>query len=606
MKVKAKLVFGFIFSLLCVSVFAQEVTDSVVQSVEENAASEIEAAQIDVVETVEETVLSEVEAGVVEGESVAADENAASVAAVTEVTESAVFDLSKIEVLKPHSMSETVDGTAGIVVETDVINADVYLNGNFQGKTDLEVTNLLPGMYVLEVKKNGYQDKIFQIEVQPGVSATFKIGMTELLGTLTLKNLKPGINIQIDGYQFKKILTVAENQKSFTQTLKPGRYFISFSKFGFESSQVQVYVNAFEDTEVKVQMNEIQMMVTGLRANRKTINPEYNNIYGKVIFTFFVSASSPMEAYIVDERGNEVWRTEWESFDTWKQGFVWDGSYKDIGSKVPDGKYNVHISSDHFEYTLGINVNRNVHYPLLTPTAVGSGIGDLPALYGYSEPYFAPFVTAAPMGKLENGQFSFYDVKTTAGFIINGGRGREFTLTGNLNPGYGNGFIGGFSTAIKFYGIAPLNEKGSSLSLGLLLRYGFTNAPFANMTGVDVGNGLGGGLLFNLDGKYLNGGLSSQFIFGSQNGLLNKKDNLWKNGATFSVKMGNTVRTDFWCALCSYFGEETSWVKALDSGVDLKFMLGQSNALFDMNFNYTNIFGSTQFFTQSFGLYYLF
>ena len=591
MNVKFSFLFVLLFGLLFVPVFAQEV-----ESVNEN----------EIIENENNLVLE----SAFDGENSVISENEGTdvefTAEETSESDELAFDLAKLVLLESSLMTKSEDGSAGIIVKTDIKNADIYLNGNFQGRTDLEVMNLLPGMYVMEVKKNGFRDEIFQIEVKSGIISTFSVNLTELKGTLTLKNLLPGTKVQVDGYQYRKIITANENESVYKLNLVPGRYFLTFSKFGYESTQSQIYVNAFEDTELKVQLNEMEMLISGLRASRKTINPEYKNIYGKVVFTFFVSASSPLSAFIEDDNGNEVWRTDWKEFTTWKQGFEWDGSYQDIGKKVPDGNYTVHISSDHFDYTMVIIVNRGSKYPLLTPTAAGSGIGTLPALFSYSEPYFAPFVTVAPDVHLADGTFNFYDVKTSAGFISKGSRNREFSLVGNLNPGYSDGFIGGFSTSLKFYGTAILDENNTNLCLGLLLRYGLSNAAFANMTGIDTGNGLGGGLLVNVDGKYVGTGLSSQFIFGSQTGLLNKKDNLWKNGVTFSVKLGNTVRADLWGALCSYFGEESSWTKAIDTGVDLKFMVGKSNALFDMNFNYTNIFGKDQFFAQSFGLYYLF
>ena len=133
----------------------------------------------------------------------------------TSESDELAFDLAKLVLLESSLMTKSEDGSAGIIVKTDIKNADIYLNGNFQGRTDLEVMNLLPGMYVMEVKKNGFRDEIFQIEVKSGIISTFSVNLTELKGTLTLKNLIPGTKVQVDGYQYRKIITANENESVY-------------------------------------------------------------------------------------------------------------------------------------------------------------------------------------------------------------------------------------------------------------------------------------------------------------------------------------------------------------------------------------------------------
>lgn len=60
-----------------------------------------------------------------------------------------------------------------VTIKTNVRAAEIYLNGVFQGKSQLTINDLLPGTYSLTVRKSGCEKKSFLIETKPGESYVF-------------------------------------------------------------------------------------------------------------------------------------------------------------------------------------------------------------------------------------------------------------------------------------------------------------------------------------------------------------------------------------------------------------------------------------------------
>lgn len=85
-------------------------------------------------------------------------------------------DVSQVEfpspedILEPEYYSELSKGETQILIRTEVPKANVYLNKIYQGKTPLNITDLIPGYYLLTVESSDGEEKIqsrdYLIEVQ--------------------------------------------------------------------------------------------------------------------------------------------------------------------------------------------------------------------------------------------------------------------------------------------------------------------------------------------------------------------------------------------------------------------------------------------------------
>lgn len=79
-----------------------------------------------------------------------------------------------IEGLEPVKIQELKNGSK-IIIESAEQKAKVYINGIYQGKTRLEVSNLLPGEYLLELKKGENKTKRRFVTVRRGYALTYRI-----------------------------------------------------------------------------------------------------------------------------------------------------------------------------------------------------------------------------------------------------------------------------------------------------------------------------------------------------------------------------------------------------------------------------------------------
>lgn len=62
-----------------------------------------------------------------------------------------------------------------LIIKSNLKASDVFLNGEFQGRTKLILNGLQPGRYNLRLRKNGFPEKEFSIEQKSGESHTYYI-----------------------------------------------------------------------------------------------------------------------------------------------------------------------------------------------------------------------------------------------------------------------------------------------------------------------------------------------------------------------------------------------------------------------------------------------
>ena len=66
-------------------------------------------------------------------------------------------DVEKAERLDVEKADKIDEKYCSLVIESNVYNAEVYINGIFKGYTKLELNKMRPGLYFIEVVKNGYE-----------------------------------------------------------------------------------------------------------------------------------------------------------------------------------------------------------------------------------------------------------------------------------------------------------------------------------------------------------------------------------------------------------------------------------------------------------------
>ncbi|ACM23910.1 PEGA domain-containing protein [Thermotoga neapolitana] len=128
--------------------------------------------------------------------------------------------------------------------------ADVYINGDYRGKTPLTL-NLSPGNYSVTFRKEGYREETRYITLGEGESRSIHIDLKPLRATLRLRTDPVGVDVYMDG---RYAGTTSES--GLTIVLDPGTYSIRLEKEGYETDSFTVNLKAGEEKEVFRRLEE--------------------------------------------------------------------------------------------------------------------------------------------------------------------------------------------------------------------------------------------------------------------------------------------------------------------------------------------------------------
>ena len=556
----------------------------------------------------------------------------------------------EIEFLQPQKIKATKDESSILEIKSNIFGADVYINEVYLGKTNLTIMDYLPGNYYLQISKNGYETKKFQLEIQKGYHQTYYIDLNALYVNLSLSNIDADSLIYIDGrkvsFEVEEIkkegqqlaagdaklssgekkdksveventtgeeetLTGEANQLNpqfFTNIKIPiGNHELLVRKFGCKDFYSEINIQRDETLQLEVKNDFIDFEIKNFEVSKKSFNPEYKNSVGSVTFSFAVTANEPLSFYIKNENDEIVFNYDWKELHSWYQSIVWDGKDSE-GNILPDGDYVASIQSRHFIFNQPVKIDTTISYPLFSICDNGIGIGDLPAIFAdiclkdsdFGKNITLPYFQVKPISKVTGDNSGFVAVKSNVGFVTTIKNNYEFNFGLSLYPGLENGGLslnGSFKMAYAY-------KLGNffSLTYGGLLRYGFTNAALYSDY-IDNGSGVGLGGLVGLDSKIIKMELSSQFFIREKFLEKENPDNtlfysLWKNGISISVKPVNVL------GLYSWFALEN--LDALDFGAGINIMPVASSVLFDFNFKTSILFNSSSYLTFGIMLSYLF
>ena len=131
---------------------------------------------------------------------------------------------------------ETIPTTGRVTVASVPYNADIYLNGEFEGTTQKTLEEVMPGTYDVVIKKNGYDDWTGRVDVAAGK-------ITEVIAELLPSKVLVFVNtvpkdagVSIDGvYSGTTPLEIPAEQ---------GLHTIMIEKFGYESIETEEDIGA--------------------------------------------------------------------------------------------------------------------------------------------------------------------------------------------------------------------------------------------------------------------------------------------------------------------------------------------------------------------------
>lgn len=427
---------------------------------------------------------------------------------------------------EPKKLVQIEETSTSISIETNVPNVEVYLNGVYQGRTDIVIADLLPGYYYLELRKSGYEVETYMIRVRRGYDLHYYFDMQKIYGTVYIKDVPANSIVRVDNSDSSTWISSSSSLRDYTVKTEPGRQNVYVKSFGYEPYTRAVDVYPYDEVSIYVDLQPAAFDLSDFKINRDSFNPEYSGHIGKCTVSFYVTASAAADIVIKAEDGTEVWTKSYDSFSTWEQSFDWNGTDNN-GVKLEDGRYCVYINAAGFTDYEYVNIDRSISYPILTATKTGGGVGEVPAVFTEN--------TGFVMLHFEGGLEGVSVPSVSGGALFNFAKHCELGITVGGYPYTRENAIQ-TTASFKLYSVEKLDKV--TLCYGGLFRYGISTdeIPYSEY-GYDTGNGIGGGVLFGLDFGKVYAGIASQIT-----GI----EQYWTNGLCLSFKPVNSLKISGW------------------------------------------------------------
>jgi hypothetical protein len=240
---------------------------------------------------------------------------------------------------------------SGLEIHTNPSGVKVFIDGVERGLTPVLIDNPGNGLHNIRLSRDGYKDRIFNVNLFNASRLIVSIKMEEVRGIAIvsvyrdtdspeLLPLNPLIyaNVPDD----IKLPIVPSNDNKIFLSLPAGLNTIKVRAFGWEDSSINVLVN--EDTVAAVDffMKPAAFKVENITQSRKCFNPMNPGSLGVTEYRFEVSAPGTGAFKLLDSNNNLVYEKQIEQFNTWTVNITWDGR-DSSGVLCPEGVYSVVI-----------------------------------------------------------------------------------------------------------------------------------------------------------------------------------------------------------------------------------------------------------------------
>ena len=442
----------------------------------------------------------------------------------------AEFEYSSLR--EPDTTKRRDDELVGVIIKTNIEDAEVFINGEYFGKTPVATVDLDPTYYNLEIRKSGYDTIRCKIYPRRRYTYTYNFTLIKTCGYINVKGAPTGSTIYVDG--------VSNN--SFPLEVAPGSHTVKVRKFGYNDYSETFYVENHKTVNASISLKPAPFTIQDFKISKNVINPDYNSGIGRVNFSFYVTNTGTAILSVNDRYGNQVWSYHYSSFSTWQQSITWDGRGSE-GERLPDGQYTVELTSLDYDFSARIKIDRSMIYPLSVPTTLGSGLGTLPCAFASGMNYVKLYTTFGPSIQLTDGKASLTSVPINGGILVD--FANHFELGGSIGGAIaGNKNASGNSGSSLNGGVSFKGTGGIEFSSDLHLNF----AGLMHYNYNTLCNGLGFGAAVGLETSSLYFGMMADYTLGSM-GKKPSAGDVLKCGGVVSVLPTRNLRTSVWASL---------------------------------------------------------
>lgn len=140
---------------------------------------------------------------------------------------------------------------ATLAIDSEPRDADVYVDGRYEGTTPLRATTQ-PGRRTVRIERDGYRTWERTVQVSPGESLRIDARLEREVreGTLRFESSPSGAEVYVDG---RYLGTTPIGQTTFRE----GRYDVEFSRSGYRTERVTAEVRAGRSDTVRASLRPV-------------------------------------------------------------------------------------------------------------------------------------------------------------------------------------------------------------------------------------------------------------------------------------------------------------------------------------------------------------
>jgi hypothetical protein len=381
----------------------------------------------------------------------------------------------------PTPIVSKPDASKGLTVVTTPDGADVYLNGNFMGKTPLTMEKLARGRFKLEIQKDGYESIATWIDY-PGDSMLYQTALVRITGYLSLTLSPPNAEVYIEGTGTERGIV----------EIPIGSYTVVARAFGYGEKSTKIVILPRSTTYLDIALEPVDFSVLELSALRTRINPDDPGMLGIMEVSFGVSGPGSGEITVENSSSAAVFSKELPPFTTWDYEYVWDLKSTD-GQSLRDGDYRFILTGtgddgvrDSREFAF--RIDRTEHKTIRSLWSGSPGL------------MYAPSAEVLPDGGIQIAMLTAGGGFGTPLFRMPYLLSLRVGIKGDMELGISGGFIFGDSTPVvagvsgRFPILRPGGGQGFSAAVDAKISFQYNpfvgvlvTDTFANFTGISVG-----------------------------------------------------------------------------------------------------------------------
>ncbi len=221
----------------------------------------------------------------------------------------------------------------GMEVDSNPDNAQVWIDGTYEGLTPVVISDIAVGMHRIVLHKDGYYESSAWIAYN-APATVYSVNLQQIVGFIQITTDPPGSVVTVGGQNVTQAVT----------TLPVGTYTVLVRAFGYTQHSEAAVVAANTLTSISITLSPAPFDVTAFGLPKSAINPENPGLLGTLDVNVSVTGPGSGTLQVTDAAGSTVFQQTLADFTTWDQSFSWN-VHDTGGAVLPDGTYTLTLDA---------------------------------------------------------------------------------------------------------------------------------------------------------------------------------------------------------------------------------------------------------------------